>query len=46
MMGTIFRSNSIIRNFGGEDYMINYVRHPVIHKQADDTLTRTIRLEF
>lgn len=41
-----------LREFGlfgevdGEAHMIDYVRHPVIHKQADDTLTRTIRLIF
>lgn len=29
-----------------EEYMIDYVRHPVIHKRADDTLVRTIRLVF
>jgi hypothetical protein len=39
-----------LREFGlfarldGEDYMINSVRHPVIHKQAEDTLERTIEL--
>ena len=27
-------------------YMIDYVRHPVIHKQSGDTLVRTIRLVF
>lgn len=26
--------------------MLNYVRHPVIHKKAGDRLVRTIRLEF
>lgn len=40
------REFGLFGDFGGEDYMINYVRHPVIHKQADDTLTRTIRLVF
>ncbi len=41
-----------LREFGlfgrlaGEDTMIDYVRHPVIHKRADDTLVRTIRLVF
>lgn len=28
------------------EYMIDYVRHPVIRKQAGDTLVRTIRLVF
>jgi len=32
--------------FGSEEYMIDYVRHPVIHKQAADTIERTIRLIF
>ncbi|MGD9157554.1 MAG: hypothetical protein PVG39_04040 [Desulfobacteraceae bacterium] len=32
--------------FGTEKYMIDYVRHPVIHKQADDTLERIIHLIF
>jgi hypothetical protein len=41
-----------LREFGlfgiydGDEFMIDYVRHPVIHKQADDTITRTIRLIF
>jgi hypothetical protein len=29
---------------GSEEYMIDYVRHPVIHKQAGDTIERKIRL--
>jgi hypothetical protein len=32
--------------YGSEEYMIDYVRHPVIHKQADDTLERVIHLIF
>jgi hypothetical protein len=32
--------------FGSEEYMIDYVRHPVIRKQAGDTMDRTIRLMF
>ncbi len=32
--------------FGTEEYMIDYVRHPVIHKLAEDTLERTIHLIF
>lgn len=41
-----------LREFGlfaerdGEPMMINYVRHGVIHKPADATLERTIRLVF
>ncbi len=31
---------------GTEEYMIDYVRHPVIHKQAGDILDRTIHLIF
>ncbi len=40
------REFGLIGRFGNEDYMIDYVRHPVIHKQADETLNRTIRLAF
>lgn len=32
--------------FGSEEYMIDYVRHPVIHKEDADTLDRTINLVF
>ncbi|MDH3974178.1 MAG: hypothetical protein OEV42_07850 [Deltaproteobacteria bacterium] len=32
--------------FGPEEYMIDYVRHPVIHKEDADTLDRTINLIF
>lgn len=41
-----------LREFGlfgeraGGAYMINAVRHPVIHKGPDDTLERVIRLSF
>jgi hypothetical protein len=41
-----------LREFGlfgalaGTPFMIDYVRHPVIHKAPADTLTRTIRLVF
>lgn len=41
-----------LREFGlfgeidGAPAMIDYVRHPVMHKGPDDTLVRTIRLEF
>lgn len=30
----------------GEDYMINCIRHPVIHKDAAATLIRVVRLYF
>ena len=41
-----------LREFGlfgellGELYMIDYVRHPVLNKGAQDTLERVIRLRF
>ncbi len=31
---------------GGQDYMIDYVRHPVIQKEENMTLTRFIQLTF
>ncbi len=31
---------------GGADYMINYIRHPAIHKDAAATLIRVVRLFF
>lgn len=40
------REFALFGDFGGERYMIDYVRHPVIHKSAGDTLVRTIRLLF
>ena len=40
------REFALFGTFGGERYMIDYVRHPVIHKAAGDTLVRTIRLIF
>jgi len=40
------REFGLFGSLNGVDYMIDYVRHPVIHKQADDTLVRTIRLVF
>lgn len=40
------REFGLFGKFGDEEYMIDYVRHPVIHKGADDTLVRTIRLVF
>ena len=41
-----------LREFGlfgsldGTDYMINYIRHPVIHKDKSATLIRVLRLYF
>ena len=40
------REFGLFGTFASENYMIDYVRHPVIHKQADNTLVRTIRLIF
>jgi len=40
------REFGIFGLFGTEEYMIDYVRHPVIHKQAADILDRTIHLIF
>ncbi len=40
------REFGLFGRLGRENYMIDYVRHAVIHKQAEDTLTRTIRLIF
>ncbi len=40
------REFALLGHFGGERYMIDYVRHPVIHKAPGDTLVRTIRLVF
>ncbi len=38
------REFGLFGSLGGEDFMINYVRHPVIHKEAGDTLVRTLEL--
>lgn len=40
------REFGLFGKLGAAEYMIDYVRHPVIHKQAGDTLVRTIRLVF
>ena len=40
------REFGLFGRFGNKNYMIDYVRHPVIHKQAEDTLIRTILLVF
>jgi len=40
------REFGLFCRFGGNDYMINNIRHPVIHKDATTTLVRVIRLYF
>ena len=40
------REFGLFGRFEGNDYMINNIRHPVIHKDAAATLVRTIRLYF
>ncbi len=40
------REFGLFGRFGGTDYMINAIRHPVIHKDASATLIRMIRLYF
>lgn len=40
------REFGLFGRFSSEGYMINYVRHAVLHKQASDTLERTIQLIF
>lgn len=40
------REFGLVGRFGNEDYLLNYVTHPVIHKDQLTTLTRTIRLYF
>lgn len=40
------REFGLFGSFGGADFMINYVRHPVLFKAADATLERTIHLVF
>jgi len=40
------REFGLFGSFGADKRMIDYVRHPVIHKGAGDTLVRTIRLVF
>lgn len=40
------REFGLFGKFGGTDYMINCVRHPVIHKDTSANLVRTIRLYF
>lgn len=40
------REFGLFGQFGSQQYMIDYVRHPVIHKQADDSLERIVHLIF
>ncbi len=40
------REFGLFGRFGGDDYMINCVRHPVIYKDASATLSREIKLYF
>jgi hypothetical protein len=40
------REFGLFGRFDGKEYMINSVRHPVIHKDAAATLVRVIRLYF
>ncbi len=40
------REFALIGSLGGADFMINYIRHPVIPIAAADTFARTIRLVF
>jgi hypothetical protein len=40
------REFGLFGTFNGADFMINNVRHPVIHKDASATLIRVIRLYF
>jgi hypothetical protein len=40
------REFALFGDFGGTPYMIDCVRHAVVHKAAGDTLVRTIRLIF
>jgi hypothetical protein len=40
------REFALFGAFATDDYMIDYVRHPVINKGSGDSLVRTIRLVF
>lgn len=40
------REFGLFGSFGGEDYMINCIRHPVIHKDTASRLIRVVRLQF
>ena len=40
------REFGLFGSLGGADHMINYIRHPVIHKDDSATLIRIVRLYF
>jgi hypothetical protein len=40
------REFALVGELGGAAALIDLVRHPVVHKGPNDTLVRTIRLEF
>jgi|GEM_PF-751056 len=40
------REFGLFGNFNNENYLINYIRHPVIHKDESANLIRTIKLYF
>jgi hypothetical protein len=40
------REFGLFGSFGDDDYMINNIQHPVIHKDATTTLVRVIQLYF
>lgn len=40
------REFGLFGKIGKQEYMLNYVRHPVINKREKDTLIRTIKLIF
>ena len=40
------REFGLFGKFGGKDYMIDCIRHPVIHKDVSATLIRVLRLYF
>jgi len=40
------REFALFGQLGSENFMIDYVRHPVMHIGSEDSLTRTIRLVF
>jgi hypothetical protein len=40
------REFALFGTFASDDYMVDYVRHPVINKGSGDSLVRTIRLVF
>ncbi len=40
------REFGLFGRFGGVDYMIDCIRHPVIHKDVSATLIRVVRLYF